>query len=410
MTSFLRFFVLALTPLLGVTVSFGPALLYGLVATLLLIGVTALVFLVKPKLKEPWFWWTVAATSVLLITLIDLITTLWLPTVREVWGIYLNLLAFSPLVLVLPLERGSNPNLGPEMSVAFRTGSVLTLLWAGTALLRETIGLGTFSLIPGTLSWTLPGLSDYRLTILATGGGGFFLAAAGVVAYRALRPRLVKWSVVSDFMREGEPAAPAKTEAEVSQVESTAEWGETLSSVVSDLPSSAPSLKRRLLVIGTGSGELSYYLTMLCLEQAKSNRGFPFRVKGVDHFAARVEAAVQGVYRDNQIEFIPLELKQAWMVPAEEKHQWKVGKEARLHVQFEVADFKHGPLFFPQPCHLIVLNQGIEYVTDDKKVQLLKLVCDNLLPQGVLVVEGPFKRELLPEGMKRTGTTVFRKV
>jgi len=117
------------------------------------------------------------------------------------------------------------------------------------------------------------------------------------------------------------------------------------------------------------------------------------------------------LYRDHQIEFIPAAIRDTWMVKnvGEDKHLWRVAAEPRLHVQFAVADFQQGPLFYPLPAHLIVLNQGIEYVIDDKKVQLLKTVCDHLLPGGALVVEGPFKRELLPEGMRRTGTTVFRK-
>jgi hypothetical protein len=78
-------------------------------------------------------------------------------------------------------------------------------------------------------------------------------------------------------------------------------------------------------------------------------------------------------------------------------------------VQFEVADFQAGTMFFPQPCHLIVLNQGIEYVSDDKKAKLLALVCDQLVTGGALVITAPFKRPLLPEGMKRTGSDVFRK-
>ena len=93
----------------------------------------------------------------------------------------------------------------------------------------------------------------------------------------------------------------------------------------------------------------------------------------------------------------------------EERYLWKVGDEARARVQFEVADFQQGQMFFTQPAQLIVLNQGIEYVTDDKKAALLTKVCAELDGGGALVVPGPFKREHLPEGMKRTGSTVFRK-
>ena len=205
------------------------------------------------------------------------------------------------------------------------------------------------------------------------------------------------------------PASETKKPEEPHEPEE--EWGETLAGAVADLSSLGSSEKRRLLVIGSGNGELAYYLAMLCLDQAKTDKGFAFRVRGTDHFSTRVETALRGVYRDHQIEFVEPAVRDTWMIRGEgdDRYLWKVGDQPRLHVEFEVADFQQGKLFFPQPCHLIILNQGIEHVIDDKKVHLLKTICDRLLPGAALVVTGPLKRELLPEGMKRTGTAVFRK-
>jgi electron transport complex protein RnfE len=425
MTSFLRFFILALTPLLGVTGSLGPAFLFGLVATLLLVAVSGLVFLTKEKLGQSALLWSSLGLAVALVTLIDLVTSLWLPGLRAAWGIYLNLLAFSPLI-VLPLERTHGAVLGAELSATLKTGLGLTGLLVGTAFVREALGQGTLTLIPGTLGWDLPGLKQYPLTILSTGAGGFFLAAAGVVVYRLLTPR---WKEEAQAVPVSAPP-PAGTEPTARTTEPTTvpvaqssapaepapvaepagEWGETLAAVVGEFGASGSAEQRRLLVIGSGNGELVYYLAMLCLEQARGT-GFAFRVRGVDHFSTRVETAVRGVYRDHQIELIGQALRESWMErgEGEDRFFWKVGNEPRQHVQFEVADFQQGQVFFPQACHLIVLNQGIEYVNDEKKAHLLKTDCDQLQPGGALVVTGAFKRELLPEGMKRTGTTVFRR-
>lgn len=428
MTTFLRFFILALTPLLGVTLSFGSALLFGLVFLLVLVSVAALVHFTRDSLRGAGLQWAVLGTGAVVVTLVDLAVSLGLPELRAGWGVYLNLLAFSPLVAVLPLERVPSGDLGAELSRALKTGLLLTLLFSAAALLRETLGAGTFTLIPGPVTWDLPLLHDYPLAILATGAGAFFLSSAAVVAYRAARPKLGSLAEKTEFWGTGGPdpvqPAPKTPEAAKSETapltqpaapkaaapsEPAGEWGESLDKVVADLPPAGLGDKRRLLVIGSGNGELAYYLSMLCLDQGAQGRGFPFRVRGVDHFSTRIESAIRGVYRDHQIEFIPQALREAWMAKGEDKFSWKVGSEPRLHVQFEVADFQQGPLFFPQPCHLIVLNQGIEYITDDKKAQLLKTVCDNLLPGGALVATVPFPREKLPEGMKRTGTAVFRK-
>lgn len=411
MTSFLRFFLLALTPLLAVSVSFGPALLFGLTTTLVLSASAVLVSLTRPALHGQALLWSILGLSVVLVTLVDLLTSLWLPGVRQAWGLYLNLLAFSPLVVVLPLERPQTPTVAGELSLALKTGLLLTLIFVATALVREILGRGTLTLVP-ELIWSIPGLRDFPLTILSTGAGGFFLAAAAVVAYRTLRPRLMRLAAVTEFMEAGGGQAPARPDSRPAAgasvlPESTEDWGEDLTAAVAAL--TAHPGKHRILVIGSGNGELAYYLSMLCLDQTKGTDS-DFRIRGVDHFSTRIETAVKGVYRDHQIDFIPGPVREAWMTRGQgDDRLWRVNNEPRLHVQFETADFQQGPLFFPQPCHLIVLNQGIEYVSDDKKVHLLKTVCDQLVPGGALVVLGPFRRELLPEGMKRTGTLVFRK-
>ena len=426
MTPFVRFFILALTPLLAVTGSFGPAVLFALL-TLVLLGGSAAIAAATRSDGNTGNLWACLGWSVTLVTLVDLAATMWLPSVRAAWGPYLIVLAFSPLVVIFPGE-GPQDDTGRAIGGALRVGGLFVLLMGGTAFVRELLGHGSLTLVPGQASWTIPGLKDSPLAILATGAGGLFLAATGVVLYRTFRSQ---GAAPLDFWRSDveplpvtapaprpvpnpiltEPPVPQRAaRPETPRLESQENWGETLASAVADLPSSRD--KHRLLVIGSGNGELVYYLAMLGLEQARSDKGFSFRVRGVDHFSTRIEAAHRGVYREHQIEMIPRPLRDAWMTrgQGDERSSWRVGVEPRLHVQFEVADFQSGTLFFPQPSHLIVLNQGIEYVSDDKKSKLLSMVCDQLVTGGALIVPVPFKRPLLPEGMKRTGTDVFRKI
>jgi hypothetical protein len=425
MAPFVRFFILALTPLLAVTGSFGPAVLFALLTMVLLAGSAWIAVLGRSGGSGAL--WGCLSWSVVVVTLVDFLTTTWAPGLRAAWGPYLIVLAFSPLVVVFPGEGPRDAEAGSTIGGALRIGGLFLLLMGGTAFVRELLGHATLTLLPGKVFWAVPGIEQSPLAILATGAGGLFLAAAGIVGYRAFRSGeaagpLEFWN--PEAVRSTEPPRPAPnpilTEppvpqrtaarpAETPKLESQDKWGETLASAVADLPSSRD--KRRLLVIGSGNGELVYYLAMLGLEQAKSGKDFTFRVRGVDHFATRIDAAQKGVYREHQIEMIPTPLRDAWMTRGlgEERSQWKVGSEPRLHVQFEVADFQSGTMFFPQPCHLIVLNQGIEYVSDDKKSKLLATVCDQLVKGGALVAATAFKRQLLPEGMKRTGTDVFRK-
>ncbi len=77
------------------------------------------------------------------MTLVDLAVSHWLPEVRAVWGLYLNLLAFCPLVLLFPLDNSPSTDLGTELTLALQSGFWMTILFVVTALLREGFGLGS---------------------------------------------------------------------------------------------------------------------------------------------------------------------------------------------------------------------------------------------------------------------------
>jgi len=278
MTPFLRFFIVALTPLLGVSGTVGPAFLFGLVATVLLVGVSTLVFFAQDAMSETGLIWSSVGLGVVLVTAVDLATSGWLPGVRAAWGVYLNILAFSPLVVVLPLHRRRAEDLGSELTRPFQTGLWLILLLVGTAFVREALGRGTLTLVPDTLVWDIPGLKAFPLTILATGAGGFFLAAAGVVGYRVLRPRWARQPSPTPSRPVVERVVPrppvmAEKAQEPEAIDLSEEWGETLPGVVADLPSSPGKEKRRLLVIGSGNGEVAWYLAMICLGPRSSGSG-----------------------------------------------------------------------------------------------------------------------------------------
>lgn len=106
MASFTRFFILALPPLLGVTSHAGPAFLFALVLLVVMLATQFLAKLLRDKLRGQGFLWALIGQSVVLITVVDLLATLFAPELRAAWGIYLNLLALSPLVLVVRWSAG----------------------------------------------------------------------------------------------------------------------------------------------------------------------------------------------------------------------------------------------------------------------------------------------------------------
>ena len=410
MTSFIRFFILALPPLLGVTLYAGSALLFSAVMLAVMLSASLLRQLTVGKLADGPFFWVVLAQSVVLITIIDLLATVFAPPLRASWGIYLNLLALSPLVLVLSVEQ----------RIPARTAILLFTLITAMGLVREVFGLGTLSLIPDVVFWKVPFFHEFPLTILATTAGAFFLASASVVFYRLLGPlvplliqepaRIPLTAPVPDAALVAPVVPDVERRSRPRPEGSDAEWGDTLEDLASRLTDDKPHVRKRLLVIGSGNGELVYYLAMLCLEERKSAKGFQFRVSGIDHFSTRVETSVKGIYRDNLLEYIPDFLRETWMTRGkDDRSLLRVANEPRLHIQFEVADLTTGTLILGQEAHLTVLNQDVSVLSAEKRQLFFRQIADNLVPGGALVILCPFPRESIPEGMKRTGRTVFVK-
>ena len=420
MASFLRFFILALPPLLGVTTFAGPAFLFAAVLLALMLATQLLATLVRPRLRETLFLWLLIAQTVILITLVDVLVGWLAPGIRAAWGIYLSLLALSPLVLILPSEQ----------RIQVRPVVLLLSMLIGLGILREFFGLGSLSLVPGTVTWNVPWLHEHPFTILNSAAGGYFLAAATIVLFRWMTPHvpaLMRESEVVPLPRFNpeaiprdkpklEPIAVVQPNAEKRELARPVEadksaWGESLEEVVLKLPGEHIAEKKRILVIGSGNGELVYYLAILGLEAMKDNKSFQFRVRGVDNFSTRVEAAVRGIYRDNLLEFIPKDLQEVWLTRGKEgdRNLLRVTNEPRLHVQFEVADLQAGQLTFSQPSHLTLLMKGVAHASAEKTAQFYRLIADNLVPGGALIMLAPFERTAIPEGMRRTGTTVFRK-
>ena len=403
----------------------GPAFFLGLFGLLLFVTAEVLESL-TPDWKVWVRFWMILGIGVILTSALDGLTSWLLPDLRSSWGVYLNLLAFSPLYLRLSPAGTTARPWSTALLHGLKMGGLFIVLLTGVALVRETLGLGSLTIVPHLAQWQLPLLSLVPLKIVSTGAGAFFLAALAVVVYRALRPALTRSGAFSHFwdtkpahdplpVPREKPVSAPKSETiletkrpDLPLAEPAGEWGETLEGVMASLGSNEP---KRLLIVGSGNGELAYYLAILGLEQAKTDRNVHFRVRAVDHFSTRVEVALVGEYREAQLDFIPAALRQQWFLPGqgEARHLWRVGSEPRRLVEFEKADFQKGQVFFDQPAHLIVLNQGIEYVNDEKKAHVLLLVCQNLVPGGALLISHPVKRELLPEGMRRTGTTVFRR-
>lgn len=379
----LYFFILGLTPLLGVSHSLIHSVLLSGVLFVLLMIQGPLLSLTGYRLSDQARLPALFSLNLLLVTLLDLSFSLVLPVLYPGFGIYLKLMAFNPLILKILADQARGWDLKDSLAYGVRTA--LGFLAAGSllAVLREILGAGRLTYGLGGETLVLPWLKDHSFRFLFAGGAGVMILAGFLKAFqnwgyrqgwlwlRQEEPKAGKTAPREDTLpgegiksvsppltakKKDPPAAPlpvpsaapevpsevkkpveetpfqlpevaetpqepvpAEPSTESSPEPSPPEWGEDPLKVLEQLGSGRDFEKRRILFLGCGSGEEVYKAAMVLADAKRSNPRFSFRIRGVDSFSARIDLAKEGVYRDVQMEDVTLEKKQRYLLQNREE-------------------------------------------------------------------------------------------
>jgi Na+-translocating ferredoxin:NAD+ oxidoreductase RnfE subunit len=170
--------VWGIAPIVAVAVRFDVALWFSLIAIAVALLVTLFVHVITDLVPETWqLAWTMVFAA-FLVTLAEIVCDLVAPDLLDSFGVYLPILALSPLVL-MPLEQT-----GIELSIGERLGRLagvmvrFFLLMLGLGLFRELLASGSLTLVgaaAGRIQLVIPGLADAPVGFLATTAGGLIL-------------------------------------------------------------------------------------------------------------------------------------------------------------------------------------------------------------------------------------------
>ena len=441
-----RFLIAGITLFLGASTQAAAANVLGLSLLVNLVLLTALMTALRGKIPASAEFPLALTVSTLLATILDFLLTVYAPTLRSSLGIYLSLMAVSPLLL----EPWANHSEPPTLGKAALTGVQFWLLIVLLAVVRELLGSGHLTLWPFAPTLVLKGFQPFAPAVLLTASGAFFLTALGIVLKRlgqrekTQRPVLQKPlpKAATQPVPEPVPAEQPESSVEVQsespplvtpplnveestenaeesvEVDSPPEvpttsnletWGENLDSVIREAIIE-PAEKRRFLVIGCGTGELAWRVAMVALSAQQKQRT-DFRVRATDPFAVRLEAAREGVYHEHQLASLPEPLKQTYLLRSRDgdHHLVRISDTVRPYVEFDQADYEAGRLFFYKTADVTILNQSLEGLSLDSQRQILENIVDDLVPKGALVVLTELDRSVLPETLRRTGDHVFRR-
>jgi Na+-translocating ferredoxin:NAD+ oxidoreductase RnfE subunit len=170
--------VYGIAPLVALAVRFDIAVIFALLSGGVIFLTAVFLFIVRDLVKSAWLLAYTMIGSGLLVTVIEIILGLFAPEIKQLIGLYLPVLAVSPLVLSQvdgDLDAPLGEQLGKAGGLAFR----FLLLMGLTAGIREVLSDGSLTVLaelPVRIQLLVPGLSEAPLGFLASAGGGLILA------------------------------------------------------------------------------------------------------------------------------------------------------------------------------------------------------------------------------------------
>ena len=161
--------VLGTCPALAVTASLKSAFYMGLAATAVLIGsnavISALRKIIPDTVRIPCYIVIIAS----FVTVVQMLLEAYLPEAYEMLGVYLALIVVNCIILGRAEMYARKNGVVNSVIDGAGMGIGFTLALLLMAFIREVFGAGTF------WGYTIPFLSDYKISILTKAPGGFLV-------------------------------------------------------------------------------------------------------------------------------------------------------------------------------------------------------------------------------------------
>ena len=178
--------ILGVAPLAVLGIRLDLAIVFSVLAMLVVTLSTSILHLLHELADDHWLTLWAMLIAGFWVSLAELLLRQISPGLLQNLGIYLPLLALSPLVLVQVQLVRRGLGFGQVLGDSLRMMLSFAALLISTAVVREFLGNGSLTLLslPGQpLRLVVPGLSSYPLTFLVGAAGGLVLIGF-ILAFR----------------------------------------------------------------------------------------------------------------------------------------------------------------------------------------------------------------------------------
>ncbi|MBI5969875.1 MAG: chemotaxis protein CheR [Deltaproteobacteria bacterium] len=165
---------------------------------------------------------------------------------------------------------------------------------------------------------------------------------------------------------------------------------------------------------GCSTGEEPYTLAMILTEFGARypGFGFDFLIIGTDISSRVVEAAARGVYKEDRIEPVPLEMRRKYILRSKdrEKGMVRVAHEIRSRVRFRRLNFMDSDYGFREPIDVLFCRNVFIYFDKETQETLLRKLVNTLRVGGFFFIGHSESLSGFDLPLARVAPSVYRKV
>ena len=162
---------------------------------------------------------------------------------------------------------------------------------------------------------------------------------------------------------------------------------------------------------GCSSGEEAYTLSIAMHEAARSHPGLRFNILASDISRSCLQTASKGIYNEQQIEMIPMELRKKYILRSRNPDDYRVqmGPEIRSRVRFDVVNLMHDEFPVREKMDVIFCRNVMIYFNKQSMQQLVERFERQLLPGGYFFIGHSESLHGLQTCLKQVAPMVYQK-
>ncbi len=159
------------------------------------------------------------------------------------------------------------------------------------------------------------------------------------------------------------------------------------------------------------SGMEAYTLAMTLAEFEKTNPNFAWSILGTDISTKVLEKASAAVYREEEIEPVPMELRKKYLLRSSDrtKRLVKIVPELRSRVKFGWLNFVDESYDISEQFEIIFCRNVLIYFDRKTEFEILKRISRHLVPGGFLFLGHSESLNGFPLPFDVVGPTVYQK-